>query len=361
MRFVGEEMEKIKICFRVDGHPELGMGHLGRCLALAQALQEAADTGILFLTKDYGEAIQKISKSGHLIESIYLNLSENEELEVVIKQLQKFKADILITDIPYRSEDYLKKLKEFGKLLVSIDDLALTSFCSDIVVSGYLSARLKKYISTNPNTKFFLDPSYLMLHMQFEKLNKTPRKIRERGRFVLVTLGGADPENLTAKAVRALSRINKKLEVTVVLGPAYVHHKELRELLKSVKNSKSKFIVEFNVKNMAKLMMRADVALSAGGETIYELAATGTPTISLAHIEHQSLNAQELERKGVVINLGLGRSVSEEKISNVVESLLRDKNLRQKMSIKGKKLVDGRGAKRAADLILRTCEKLGQV
>ncbi len=354
-------MEKIKIAFRVDGHPELGMGHLGRCLALAQALREVTDPEILFVTKDYREAVQRISKSKHLVETIPMDSSEDEELGLAVELLQRFGADIVITDHPYRSEGYLKRLKEAGKLLVSIDDLALTPFCSDIVISGYLSARLKKYTSTNPNTKFFLDPAYLMLHKRFEKMNQIFRKIRADGRSVLVTLGGADPEDLTTKVIMALSEIDKKLEVTVVLGPAYVHHKKLQELLEKVKSSKSKFIVRSDVKDMAKLMMKTDVALSAGGETIYELTATGTPTINLAQVEHQSLNARELEREGVVVNLGLGKVVSEEKISNAVESLLRDKNLRQKMSTKGKKLVDGKGAKRAANLILKAYEKCGRV
>ena len=351
--------EKIKIAFRVDGHPELGMGHLGRCLALAQRLQEAADVDILFVTKDYGETVRRISESKYVVETVPMGLNKSEELEAVIKLLQKFGVDIIITDLPYRSEDYLKRLKVVGKLLVSIDDLALTPFCSDIVVSGYLSAKLKKYTSTNLGTKFFLDPAYLMLHKQFEKMNKMPKKIRENGRYVLVTMGGADPDNLTGKVIRALSRIDKKLKVTVVLGSAYVHHRELQGLMKEIKNSKSEFIIKSNVTDMAKLMAGADVAISAGGETIYELAATGTPTINVAHVEHQSLNAGELEQRGVVINLGVGKSVSEQKISAAVESLLNDRNLRQKMSARGKKLVDGKGAERVARLILvayKRCE-----
>ena len=351
-------MGKLKVAFRVDGHAELGMGHLMRCLALARSIKEKADSDILFITKGNEETIKRIFSEGHRIKSIPIGSSKDEESALAIDELKLFKPAVIITDLPYTTADFLKELKKLGRLLVSIDDLALVTFCSDLVTSGYLSAKLKKYKMTNPAAKLFIGADYLMLNKKFEEMNKKRRKIIKNARSTLVTLGGADPANLTAKVVKALCKINKKLKVTLVLGPAYVHNRELLELLNEIKDSKPKFVVKSNVKEMTKLMMEADVAITAGGETIYELAATGTPAINISHVEHQSINARELERKGVVINLGLGKDVSEEQISSTVEYLLEDNKRRQKMSARGKKLVDGKGAKRVAELILAT---LGEV
>jgi len=350
-------MSGLNVVFRVDGNAELGMGHIARCLALSRAMQKIAkDVNLLFITKGYREAVTWISKEGQSLKIIPSNLSETEELAFIATTLLKLKPDIIVTDLPYASEEYLRELKKYGKLMVSIDDIALVTHCADIVVSGYLSAKLKKYKTTNPNTKFLIGVQYLMLREEFEKMHQVQRKIRKNARNVLLTLGGADPENLTMKVVRALSKINQKLDVIVVLGPAYTRHEEFQKLLKELKTSKSKFKVKCNVKNMARLMMRADIAITAGGETIYELAAVGTPSINISHMEHQSINARELERAGAVINLGLGKEVSEEQISSAVLYLLKDKDLRQKMSLAGKRLVDGKGAKRVADIILKTLE-----
>jgi len=354
-------MDKLNVVFRVDGDPGLGMGHLVRCLALARAMQEASEANVLFLTRSHEEAVARISRERQRVKSVPLWLGVREELAWVVNSLEKFKPDVVVTDLPYVTGGYLKKLGSIGKLMTSIDDLALTTHCSDYVISGYLSARLKKYRSTNPKTRFFIGPDYLMLRKIFEKMNKVRRKIRKNARAVLVTLGGADPENLTVKVVKALSRMDKKLDVTVVLGPAYTHHGELRQLLGKVKSLKSKFRIKSDVKNMAKLMMKTDMAITAGGETIYELAATGTPAINMSQVEHQSINAKELERKGTVINLGLGGEVSEEQIINTVQHLLEDEKLRQKMSMVGKKLVDGKGARRVANLILETLRESRKV
>lgn len=345
-------MNKLNVAFRVDGDPELGMGHLMRCLALAQAMRESSDANVMFLTKSFNKAIARISKERQHVKAIPRGLSMDEELAWVVNSLKKFKPDVIVTDLPYVTGNYLKKLESTGKLMVSVDDLALATHCADFVISGYLSAKLKKYKSANPETKLFIGPGYLMLQKIFGKINKGRRKIRKNACAVLVTLGGADPENLTVKVVKALSRIDKKLDVTVVLGPAYTNRRELRRLLRRTKDIKPKFRMRSDVKNMAKLMTKTDIAITAGGETIYELAATGTPAINISQVEHQSINAGELEREGTVINLGLGREVSEEKIISTVQHLLEDEKLRQKMSIASKKLVDGKGAGRVADLIL---------
>lgn len=353
----GDHANRLNLVFRVDGNTQVGMGHLMRCLALAQAMKEITNVTILFITKGYKESVTLISQKRWLLKAISPSLSETEELDWVTNLLEKFKPDVVVTDLPYTTEEYLRRLKRYGRLMVSIDDLALATHCADLVISGYLSAKFKKYRTTNPNTKFLIGPEYLMLQKNFEKMNRVRRKIRKNARDVLVTLGGADPKNLTTKVARALSQINQNLNVTIVLGPAYTHHKELRKLLKELKTSKVKFRIRSNVKNMAKLMMETDIAITAGGETAYELAAVGIPSINISQVEHQCLNAQELERVGAVINLGLGSKVSESQISNTVVRLLRDKSLKQKMSLAGKRLVDGKGAKRVAEIIIKTLKK----
>ncbi|MEM2915264.1 MAG: UDP-2,4-diacetamido-2,4,6-trideoxy-beta-L-altropyranose hydrolase, partial [Candidatus Bathyarchaeia archaeon] len=347
-----EHKDELSIVFRVDGDNKLGMGHLTRCLALAQTIREKVSANQIFITKGSREAVARIYLGKQPFRRIPPCLSEAKELVWITKVLDKLRPDMIVTDLPYTTEFYLRKLKEHTKLMASIDDLALIPHCADFVISGYLSARLKRYRTTNPNTKFLIGPEYLMLRKIFEKMNKTKRRIRKNADTVLVTLGGADPGNLTVKVIRALSRIEKKLKIVTVLGPAYNHRLELQRLLIKLAGPKPKLDIRWNVRDMASLMMKSDVAITAGGETIYELAATGTPAINVSQVEHQNINARELEQAGTVINMGLGRDVSEDRIADEVLYLLKNRDLRQKMSLAGKKLVDGRGASRVANLLL---------
>lgn len=340
---------KKRVVFRVDGYPELGLGHITRCLSLAERLKEKNIIPI-FLIKNYPEPVKEILNNGYNLKVIPRKLNEKEEINLVLKTLKSLEPKVIITDMPYVSDDYLKALKNTMSLLASIDDLGSKNFSSDMVIAGYLSSRLKTY-NLSPRSKLYLGVRYLILRKEFETAHRTKRKIKEKANKVLVALGGADWENLTLKVAQALNDIKKELEITIVQGSLYQHREKLKTFL--IK-SKQDFLVKLNVRNMAELMLSSDIAFTAGGETSYELAATGTPSINISQQQHQVINAEEEAKKGFSVNLGLGKQVSKKKILETVENLLEDYELRQAMSRKGKQLIDAKGAGRVAEIILNS-------
>lgn len=335
------------ILFRVDGYPELGLGHIMRCLSLAGRLKEK-NMESTFLTKNYPEPIKEILNNGHNLKIIPRKLNKKEEINLVLKILKSLEPKAIITDRPYTSDEYLKALKHRGSFLVSIDDLGCKDFSSDIVIAGYLSCKLKSY-NLSPCSRLYLGVRYLILRKEFEKAHGTKRKIRKRANKILISLGGADWENLTLKVAQALNDIKKELEITIVQGPLYQHREKLKKFLKE---SKQDFFIESNAMNMGELMLSSDIAFTAGGETSYELAAMGTPSINISQRQHQVINAEEEAKKGFSVNLGLGKQVSKKKILETVENLLENYELRQAMSRKGKQLIDAKGAERIAEIIL---------
>lgn len=337
------------IVFRVDGYPELGLGHITRCLSLAEKLKEKNIESI-FLTKNYPEPVKEILNNGYNSKVIPQKLNEKEEINLVLKNLDSLESKAIITDMPYVSDDYLKALKNRGSFLVSIDDLGSKNFSSDMVIAGYLSCRLETY-NLSPHSKLYLGVKYLILRKEFETAHRTKRKIKEKANKILVSLGGADWENLTLKVAQALNDIKKELEITIVQGPLYQHREKLKKFLTK---SKQDFLVKLNVRNMAELMLSSDIAFTAGGETSYELAATGTPSINISQSKHQVINAREEAKKGFLINLGLGKQVSKKKILKTTEELSENYKLRQTMSKKGRQLVDGGGAERVAEIVLNS-------
>ena len=93
-------------------------------------------------------------------------------------------------------------------------------------------------------------------------------------------------------------------------------------------------------------MLLSDLAITGGGLTKYETAVTGTPSIILSQVAHQVDLAEEFEKEGTALNLGLGTEVSQEDITEAVTRLSGDGALRAEMSRRGKRLVDGRGVER---------------
>jgi spore coat polysaccharide biosynthesis predicted glycosyltransferase SpsG len=93
-------------------------------------------------------------------------------------------------------------------------------------------------------------------------------------------------------------------------------------------------------------MLWADVAIIAGGLTKYETAVTGTPSISISPFERELQMCLKFERAGSLLHLGLRDRVDEETITRAVEKLVNDYHLRQEISNRGKKMVDGKGTER---------------
>jgi UDP-2,4-diacetamido-2,4,6-trideoxy-beta-L-altropyranose hydrolase len=347
----GQKLEEIKVCFRTDGNNDLGMGHIMRCISLADELKEAANAEIFFIMKDHKVAITKVSEEYNFgIITIPRNIDENNEMNYTNSKLKELKPDVTIIDLQNITKRFFLKLKTGSSTLYTVDSLNPIDFSPDILVNYNLYADSRLYQTIAGKTKLCLGPEFFMLDKTFEKITREEKMIERKAKQFLLTFGGSDPNNLTTKVVNALGGMNKNLELTVVLGPFFKHHDELNKALKDVCVNR---IVKSNVKNMAELIFKSDIAITTGGNTCFETAYVGTPSIILSQVKLQNENGREFDKRGVSINLGMANSVSNDLISKVVKSLLLNYSLRQKMSVKGKNLVDGKGKQRVIKEILR--------
>jgi spore coat polysaccharide biosynthesis predicted glycosyltransferase SpsG len=186
---------------------------------------------------------------------------------------------------------------------------------------------------------------YLVMRDEFK--HQSP-DISPRAEKVLITFGGSDPLDLTLRIVGALGPRKLPFSYKLVIGPDFGSRDELERL---PDEWMSKFEVLSDVSNMGRLMAWADVAISSGGRTVYELAATGTPSIVIAQ------NNGEVERMGLLREqeaiefLGYGRDVSLDTVPDRLTELANDRQRRSLMSERAQELVDGRGVQRIIDLV----------
>ena len=253
----------MKVVFRVDGNKKIGLGHIMRCLALADSLRKMG-AEILFITKDYDKKIvEKISEKCH-VKVIPKHLDTKEDLKSTIKLFQAFNADIIITDSYDIDEEYLNELKNTGVFLISIYDLNKISFPSDIVINPNLFAENLQYKTKDSKCKYLLGPKYFMFRTEFIKPRKKARLIRKHANRVLVSMGGSDLQDLTIKVIRALSEI-ENLNVKIVAGPAYDSISDLKHIVKHIVSELKNYEIVVNPENIAELMLWCDLAVIAGG------------------------------------------------------------------------------------------------
>ncbi|MBI3631444.1 MAG: DUF354 domain-containing protein [Candidatus Staskawiczbacteria bacterium] len=317
---------KFKIVFVVDANSKIGMGHLIRCLALAEELDKKLNCHITFLIRKSVVGRREVLKYGFEVK----------------KRLSDENADVIITSLPNIEQAYSKQLKKKTKLLVILDESPKTIFFADIVVRGTTVPEFSKR-GSDRKIKFLLGPDYVILNDKLRKFNLKHKKIKPVVKSVLITVGGGDLNNLTPKIMSALNNFNS-IEKMVIVGPTF-------RKTSSIARYKN-YNVKYSVTNMAELMFSADLAISGGGMTLYELASVGTPTIVLCQTPDQLIEANIFQKKNAIINLGMGKKIDKKNITDCVGTILNNRRKRELMSRVGKKIIDGKGAQRIAKEII---------
>jgi spore coat polysaccharide biosynthesis predicted glycosyltransferase SpsG len=166
---------------------------------------------------------------------------------------------------------------------------------------------------------------------------------------VLVTLGGVTRARLLSVVVRAVHDAVRTAAIDVVVGPTG----DAFELVEASVASVPGVRLHRAPQSLRALMVEADLAVSAGGVTVYELAATATPTVAVCLADNQRLNLAGLAAEGALILAGdADDAVLATRLGTAVAQLATDAGARDRLARRARRLVDGRGAGRVATRVL---------
>lgn len=271
----------------------------------------------------------------------------------------------ILVDSYYVTEKYLAALKK-RITTIYMDDIYAFSYPVDMLINYNIYGEEMGYEkdAAFADTKLLLGTNYVPLREEFSAgagyvqsrkelslgaANVTPAE--EGG--ILITTGGSDGFNLAGQLLMEAMKYDalKEKEYHVVSGSLNPHIGELQALAQKHEN----IHIHCNVTNMAELMAESEVALSAGGSTLYELCAMGVPVIAFSFAENQERLVQTFVKRGIAQYGGNYRTDGNKMIQNTIaglETLLEDKNLRTEYRKKARTLVDGKGADRIAEAII---------
>jgi UDP-2,4-diacetamido-2,4,6-trideoxy-beta-L-altropyranose hydrolase len=321
------ELSKKTIVFRVDGGPEIGMGHVFRALTLADKMFLNHD--VYFLMDNHKKlGIEKI-KASHYPLIVFDNEKE------MYKQLKQLNPDIVINDILDTDAKYISELKAMGYFVVNYEDLGEGSDYADLVINSL-------YENTYPPDNHYYGYKYVCLRDEFQQI---PSKVvTESVNCILITFGGTDPNNLTLRTLKAISKLDniKHVQINVVIGMGYSSKEELSAFAKQLVQEGFQINVKENVLMMAYEIYNADIVITSNGRTIYEITSIGTPFISIAQNERESKHLFVHFLRGIMY-LGMAYKVSEDDIYMALTGLLNNPQLRKKVnkSLQKIDLLDG--------------------
>lgn len=332
-----------QLIFRTDADRLMGTGHVMRCLALAEAWQ-AEGGQATFVSACGSDLRQRIEESGCELVKVGRAYPDQDDLETTLDYLAGLSGSVLVLDGYHFDETYQKELKRAGHSLAVIDDFQHADhYVADVVLNQNLGADQLDY-SREPYTRLLLGPRYALLRSEFTQWRGWERSVDDCARRLLVTLGGSDPHNVTCLVLEALGRLKEpNLEAVVVVGGSNPYLDELEQAIQACTGSVR---LERNVSDMARLMAWADLAVSGGGITCWELAFMGLPNVIIVLAENQCAVAEPLEQAGVSAYVGRAPEIAAADLEAAMEGLIHDGATRREMSAQGRALVDGLGCQR---------------
>lgn len=334
------------LLIRADASTEIGTGHVMRCLALAQALQENGVSVTFFFASLPDPLKKRITGENCTCLTLASIPYGKQDAEETVTLARDIGAEWVIVDGYSFDAGYQDALKNQGLKMLFIDDYGHSKrYSADIVLNQNVYAQEAPYHHRLPETTLLLGSRYVLLRREFGAWQSWERKTPVKAKKILVTLGGADPTNATQKVLEAIQHRNLPVEVTAIIGGSYPHLTALRQFAKSTAVPMQ---IVVNATDMPALMAEADLAVCTGGSTCYELAFMQLPMATIVLAENQERVAAALEERGCSVNLGKEDQFNAATCGRVVNDLLHNPERRAAMARAGRQLVDGEGAARVA-------------
>lgn len=303
-------------------------------LALGEALDAWAVPRLLLCGDDRGREASRCAG----VEPVMVGAALDETLEVA----RAFGATALVVDSYAVDPGQFAAARSHVRCLTVVDDMASFPLSADVVVNAALGVAPPPRAA---GTRYLLGPRFALLGRAF--CAPPERSATGEVRRVLVTLGGAASGAHLAPIVAAVRAAVPFAALDVVLGPAGDGWDVAERALEGLGAT-----FHFAPDPIRPLMLAADLAVSAGGVTVYELAATATPTVGLAVAANQRRNLEGLARAGALRLAGeAGAADLAGAVRAAVAALAVDASARFQLGLRGRELVDGLGATRVAEAI----------
>ncbi len=356
----------MKVVFRVDASIQIGIGHLMRCLTLAETLRERG-VQIYFVCREHpGNLIALLQQNTMPVTMLtaptinnsmhgedyaaWLGVTQAEDAEQTILALAGEKPDWLVVDHYGLDVEWEQRLRPYVIKLMVIDDLANRHHDCDVLLDqNYSTEGECRYAGLVPDAcSLLVGTRYALLRFEYAAYRKT-LSVRDREiRRVMVFFGGADPQNMTGLALEALSHPSlRHIKVDLVIGANNPH----REVLEQQSRGREQTTIYGSRPHLADLMAQADLAIGAGGATTWERMCLGLPTIVITIAENQRPAANALAEAKLISYAGHFSETNTDQLTQLLSQLCCDTEKLTGMSIQNQIQVDGLGALRLAEAL----------
>jgi UDP-2,4-diacetamido-2,4,6-trideoxy-beta-L-altropyranose hydrolase len=344
-------MAEPQVLFRVDATSAMGMGHLMRCRAIAEALADLGAHCVFGMVEPLPAVVSMMNNMNATLMTLPGPPGSHTDLEAVLQWIRLHQPYITLVDGYHLSDDYQRAVSQVSLLAALWDAADHTNIEPDVIIDASANAPVQDYARLAPRAKLLLGPKHALIRREIRKTsvqNSTPIAQRQQ---LVVTFGGSDPLNLSMALLPELARrLPAEAQMNFVVGAAYPKCTALIELAHTIDPTNARIQIHQNPASLAQLFCSAGLAISAAGGTIGELVALGVPTLSVIVADNQVMATAGGPYPCVDGRLPNAAITIAEKAAHL---WLRPSE-REQLSQRVQGIVDGHGAKRVANVLLST-------
>ena len=323
----------MKVAFRVDGSTRLGLGHIRRCLSIADYLRRKKVISFFIISNNLTENL--IQSNNYKVFHISTSSNEGKQIQQI---LSDEKCTILVIDSKRSSiKQIFNQLKKNIKIIL-IDNSKFIKYANFTILPGLESSLNHKHKNLLTGSK------YVILGSNIKPKNKSIRKSH-----IFFSAGASDRYNITEKFIHAFRKSKFDFKLLVAIGKFYKHTEKLQSIIKNDK----RIDLVIGQSNLVTLMSKCSLGVVTYGITAFEAAFAGLPIFILAHSNENVISAKKVAKYGWCKYVGKYDEINYNYVVKTIVHFSKDlKNLKS-MSLAGKKFIDGNGAQRVANLILK--------
>lgn len=294
-----------QLLIRADADSGMGMGHMMRMLALAQAwIDEGGKVTICFVTCP-DNMLSRFRTESIDFEALQVNeIGSISDCEETLNVAERVRADWIVLDGYRFTYEFQKAIKASGKSLLILDDChSHQNWCADFILNQNLGISNEDYAHVAPSVKLLLGCKYALLRREFrDVLHLTEPIDRNSGKRILITFGGSDPDNITTQFLDGLTNIDAdKLELRILVGAANCHKQVIQKWI--LQHSIHVEIME-DVVDMSAQYLWADAIVTAVGGSTWEWLLFRKTAGIIPIVDNQNKLACELDERSLATILG---------------------------------------------------------
>lgn len=343
------------IGIRADANEIVATGHIMRCVTIAKELKKRGEEVVFLLADEYGISMLKEQDMPYFVMHTSWK-NPKEEQKILCREIEKRNITAMLFDSYRFDREYFELLQSrlgFKIRMAYIDDLFEDVYPVDVIINYnayHTQFPYKEAYEKMGSAELCLGPSFVPLREEFGRSD-----IRDgMEKNVFLSCGGGD-------VLQSLHGILKKAVADerftdVIFHVVVGRYHQKKECLEELAKVNDNILLHHNVSNMAELMEACRIAVSAAGTMLYELCAMERPTVFFVTADNQRYDSDFFAENERMLFAGDFRAEQEACIGRILDGmdmLLTNSCLCYEMKEKLRKVTDGRGAGRIADILIK--------